>query len=78
MEHGDAPLVNFVFDMLFLDGDDLTDLPLVDRKTRLEACRGTGRDPLQDHQVGNGPAFYKVACQHSFRGHRLQTPRWSI
>jgi ATP-dependent DNA ligase len=37
MEHGDASLVYFVFDLLFLDGEDLTALPLVDRKTRLEA-----------------------------------------
>jgi bifunctional non-homologous end joining protein LigD len=37
LEHGDASLVYFVFDLLFLDGDDLTSLPLIDRKTRLEA-----------------------------------------
>jgi bifunctional non-homologous end joining protein LigD len=32
MEHGDALLVYFCFDLLFLDGKDLTSLPLVDRK----------------------------------------------
>jgi bifunctional non-homologous end joining protein LigD len=35
MEHGGASLVYFVFDLLYLDGEDLTGLPLVDRKTRL-------------------------------------------
>jgi bifunctional non-homologous end joining protein LigD len=30
-------LVYFVFDLLFLDGEDIRDLPLVDRKARLEA-----------------------------------------
>ena len=37
LEHGDASLVYFVFDLLYLDGQDLTGLPLIDRKTRLEA-----------------------------------------
>jgi ATP-dependent DNA ligase len=37
LEHGDASLVYFVFDLLFLDGEDLTSLPLIDRKTRPEA-----------------------------------------
>ena len=37
LEHGDASLIFFAFDLLFLDGEDLTGLPLVDRKTRLEA-----------------------------------------
>ena len=34
---GEGSLVLFLFDLLFLDGKDLTGLPLVDRKTRLEA-----------------------------------------
>src|SRR6202163_4140883 len=36
MEHGDASLVFFLFDLLFLDGEDLTGLPLIERKARLE------------------------------------------
>src|SRR6266404_680453 len=34
---GQGSLVFFVFDLLFLDGEDFRDLPLVDRKARLEA-----------------------------------------
>jgi ATP-dependent DNA ligase len=30
-------MVFFVFDLLFLNGEDIRDLPLVDGKTRLEA-----------------------------------------
>ena len=33
------PLVFFLFDLLFLDGDDLTALPLVERKARLSVYR---------------------------------------
>jgi bifunctional non-homologous end joining protein LigD len=34
---GQGSLVFFVFDLLFLDGEDIRDLPLVDCKARLEA-----------------------------------------
>jgi ATP-dependent DNA ligase len=37
MEHGDASLIFFAFDLLHLDGENLTALPLIDRKARLEA-----------------------------------------
>jgi ATP-dependent DNA ligase len=30
MEHGDASLVFFLFDLPFLDGKDLTGLPLIE------------------------------------------------
>ena len=36
MEHGDASLVFFLFDLLFLDGEDVTGLPLIERKAKLE------------------------------------------
>jgi bifunctional non-homologous end joining protein LigD len=70
LEHGDASLVYFVFDLLFLDGEDLTGLPLVDRKTRLEAFLASTRDCVRysDHQIGHGPAFHKAACQHGLEG----------
>jgi ATP-dependent DNA ligase len=35
---GQGSLVFFLFDLLFLDGEDIRDLPLVDRKARLEGC----------------------------------------
>src|SRR5437763_14053356 len=34
---GEGSLIFFLFDLLFLDGEDLRSLPLVDRKVRLEA-----------------------------------------
>jgi DNA ligase D-like protein (predicted ligase) len=70
LEHGDAALVYFVFDMLFLDGKDLTALPLVDRKKRLEAFLIGAPEMLRynDHQIGQGPAFHRLACEHGLEG----------
>jgi ATP-dependent DNA ligase len=64
LEHGDASLVYFVFDLLHLEGEDLTGLPLIDRKTRLEALLVGAPDRIRysDHQVGRGPAFHKASC----------------
>jgi bifunctional non-homologous end joining protein LigD len=70
LEHGDASLVYFVFDLLYLDGEDLTGLPLVDRKVRLAKLLAgrSGAIRYSDHQIDHGPAFYKVACQHGLEG----------
>ena len=80
METGDAALVFFVFDLLFLDGHDLRTLPLLDRKVRLAALLAGAPPALSysDHQLGQGPAFYKLACEHGLEGHRLETRGWSI
>jgi len=55
-----------VFDILHLDGKDLTGLPLVERKRILKALlarlpRGTAVR-YSDHVQGGGAAFYKHAC----------------
>jgi DNA ligase D-like protein (predicted ligase) len=70
MGHGDAPLIFFLFDLLFLDGEDITALPLVDRKTRLEAFLVGALDCLRynDHQIGHGPTFHRLACEHALEG----------
>jgi DNA ligase D-like protein (predicted ligase) len=70
MEHGDASLVYFVFDLLHMDGEDLTGLPLIERKAMLEKLLAGQTGPIRysDHQIGSGPAFYKVACQHGLEG----------
>jgi bifunctional non-homologous end joining protein LigD len=55
---GQGSLVFFLFDLLFLDGEDIRDLPLVDRKARLEAVLvgAPGSLRYNDHQIGQGPA----------------------
>ncbi len=39
------PLKLFAFDILYLDGEDLTDRPYTERRERLEALLGDGREP---------------------------------
>jgi bifunctional non-homologous end joining protein LigD len=45
-------------------------LPLVDRKARLAALVKGAPESLQynDHQIGQGPAFHRLACQHGLEG----------
>jgi len=63
-------LVFFLFDLLFLDGENLIDLFVVDRKARLEKLLANAPDVLRynDHQIGQGPAFHRLACQHGLEG----------
>src|SRR6202158_5769195 len=50
---GEGALVFFLFDLLFLDGENLIALPLVDRKARLASLLSSAPDQLQynDHQI---------------------------
>jgi hypothetical protein len=67
---GEGSLIFFLFDLLFLDGENLTALPLVDRKTRLASQLNGAPDRLRynDHQIGQGPAFHRLACEHGVEG----------
>jgi hypothetical protein len=67
---GEGSLIFFLFDLLFLDGENLMALPLVDRKIRLEAFLVGAPESLRynDHQIGQGPAFHRLACQHGLEG----------
>jgi bifunctional non-homologous end joining protein LigD len=59
---GQGALIYFLFDLLFLDGEDLTALPLLDRKARLQILLSGAPASLRynDHQIGHGPAFYRL------------------
>jgi bifunctional non-homologous end joining protein LigD len=64
-------LAYFVFDLIHLDGEDLTALPLDQRKERLRAALGA-RPPRPfryvDHVVGNGPGVFEQACAMHLEG----------
>jgi bifunctional non-homologous end joining protein LigD len=66
---GEGSLVFFLFDRLDLNGENLTALPLVERKTRLASLLNGAPDSLRynDHQMGNGPAFHRLACNIVWR-----------
>jgi bifunctional non-homologous end joining protein LigD len=67
-------LVFYVFDLLELDGTDYRALPLTERKRVLAELwkklpaevRATLRS--SDHVVGNGPEFFKQACELGVEG----------
>jgi len=60
----------FAFDLLELDGEDLTRLPLIERKERLAALIGAGQGRIRysDHIVGNGEKLLASFCGAGLEG----------
>ena len=48
----------------------MTALPLIERKTRLASLLNGASDCLRynDHQIGHGPTFHRLACEHGVEG----------
>jgi hypothetical protein len=67
---GQGSLVYFLFDLLLLDGENMRELPLLDRKARLDAFVVGAPKSLRynDHQIGQGAAFHRLACEHGLEG----------
>ncbi len=69
-EGGDRErIVAYVFDFLYLDGEDLTKLPLLRRKEKLKALLGTS-DILRysGHVAGHGEQLFAKACEAGLEG----------
>lgn len=64
------PASFIAFDILFLEGQDLTLLPLMERKKRLEACIGeeTGRMAISRYVEARGVDLYRIAEQQDLEG----------
>ncbi len=64
--------VYWVFDLLHLDGRDLTERPLVARKAALarllEGQSGCGPIRYADHLDGKGPVIFQHACEMGLEG----------
>ncbi|AMK23127.1 DNA ligase D [Sphingobium sp. TKS] len=60
----------YAFDLLELDGEDLTGLPLVDRKAKLRAIlqRSKNRIRFSDHIVGSGEKLLSSFCAAGLEG----------
>lgn len=69
---GGKGLVLEVFDLIYLEGFNLTRTPLVERKRVLEELMATVRSDrvlrYSDHVEGNGPKFLKQACDFGIEG----------
>ena len=64
-----ASLTFFAFDLLALDGDDLTDLPNIERKARLETVLAPSETiKFADHVIGAGEKLFATMCEAEFEG----------
>jgi bifunctional non-homologous end joining protein LigD len=88
----DASLVYYVFDAPYLDGYDLTNVPLLQRKEVLARVvhsahpKNDGRVRYSDHIEGHGAHVLQRACQSGMEGiiakraegvyHQFRTPDW--
>lgn len=63
-------LVFYAFDLLFLNGKSTTQLPLVDRKSRLQDLFKKEIPGLRysEHVAGSGPQFRAQACKLGLEG----------
>ena len=68
-DNSDFPLCYYVFDLLSLDGKDLTHLPLTDRKELLKALLPKNEViKYSDHIKENGISFFNAAVQNNLEG----------
>ncbi len=61
----------FAFDLLYLDGWDLTGATLEERKAALSGIispQSQGMLRYSDHQIDHGPAFFAQACNYKLEG----------
>ncbi len=58
------------FDLLELEGEDLTPLPNIERKEKLEALLATAQPPIHvaDHVLGAGETLYRTMCEAGQEG----------
>lgn len=67
----DCVVVYYAFDLLHLDGRDLTKSPLIERKAALKKIlpkSGTGRVRYTDHIVGDGEQLFRELEKRSLEG----------
>ena len=66
---GKTPVAYYVFDLLYIDGFDLTACPLLERKTRLETLIKPAKNiRLSEHIVEHGEQLYKEIVRIPLEG----------
>jgi bifunctional non-homologous end joining protein LigD len=73
-------LIFYAFDLLHLDGKDLRDIPLVERRAKLQTLLGSLESPLQfsEEFIGDADAFFRACAAHELGGivSKLATSRY--
>lgn len=66
----DNNLRYYIFDILYLDGKDLRDLPLLERKQILKETLKSAPEHIlySEHILEDGHEFYKLSCEHQLEG----------
>jgi ATP-dependent DNA ligase len=66
-------LVFFAFDLLFLNGESTAQLPLIERKERLQRLfkKEIGGLRYSEHVASNGPQFREQACKLAWKASSL-------
>ena len=68
-DSGSTGLTCFAFDLLMLDGEDLTALPNVERKVRLEGViPADGALRYAEHITGAGERLFETMCREGYEG----------
>ncbi|MDB5713619.1 MAG: ligD [Sphingomonadales bacterium] len=65
-----SAIIYYAFDLLELDGEDLTKIPLLERKAKLAEVIGKGTDRIRysDHIVGKGEQLFSSFCEAGLEG----------
>jgi bifunctional non-homologous end joining protein LigD len=64
-----APVVYYVFDLLYLDGHDLRNAPLLERKALLrQILRDDSRIRYSDHAIEKGEELFEAATKRNLEG----------
>ena len=68
-DEGGRGLTLFAFDLLSLDGEDLTRRPLVERKAKLQALLPqAGPIAFAEHILGAGERLFETLCREGYEG----------
>ena len=65
-----ARLIYYVFDLLWLEGKDLKELPLIDRKSIVQSILPQNHDIIKfsDHIINRGEEFFEIAMKQDLEG----------
>jgi bifunctional non-homologous end joining protein LigD len=60
----------YAFDLLWIDGEDMRDTPLIERKSRLRSVAPQRGERLLycDHIEGDGEGLFRLACENDLEG----------